>query len=636
MNMRHTIRLLAAVTIMLMASCTKESDELVTLNVNLEQYNSTNKSYIDNEGYSCWLNGDDVRINSEVKSITISNGRCKINNATYSENGYTALYPASLTTNATIMGSSEITGIQLPTEQIYETVEGQQQVPTVMAAHLATATGTINFYNACIALKITLVNNYSRTLQLESVTVSDNIAPLCGSFSITGVNSTTPSLSHVGTITDADKKVTLQMSTGGITLTTGNEVTLYVILPPTADYENNKFTIEVKALDYEDITNSVAVTVYEFSHTQSDQASGALARNTMAPIHINLNDALHTTVLKGVGTENNPYRIYDMADLRSMQKLVNAGQNPIMGATPFASAYYQLMADINAYGADAFLPIGTTNNNFTGHFDGLNHTIANISVWCGLFGYISQGASITNLTVSNATVDMTDTPVGGIVCAHADRSVIDHCRVSGTATFTNVGTSAAYMGGIVGEATALTVGSSTVTNCHCAARITLQGSAAHRLGGIAGHLLNSSVCNCYTQVNDNTENQVTISIGNAYAGGIVGRCDGGAGIVNCYYGIHDNATGAEAHFADLCSEISSATRITYCYYSHRINILGTANEEYIQQVCTYDQTGGTRQYAVNGTHIGTLLNNTAQTLGMAEWSVPISSDEVPEAPQLDF
>ena len=97
------------------------------------------------------------------------------------------------------------------------------------------------------------------------------------------------------------------------------------------------------------------------------------------------------------------------------------------------------------------------------------------------------------------------------------------------------------MGGIVGEATALSKENSLIKNCHCAANITLSGSTvAHRLGGIAGHLHNSLVTNSYTQVLDASSSNATMTVGNAYAGGIVGRCDGISDITNCYFGIYYN------------------------------------------------------------------------------------------------
>ena len=627
---RHTIGLVTVMLATLVAGCTKENERQISLKVNLESYRSASKNYIDSEGYSCWSNGDEVRINGVNNNVIIANNQCRIYNVTYSEDGYTALYPASIGTNS-IMSGTTVTGLELPSIQQYSTDDqGWQMVPTVMAAHLGTPTGTINFYNACIALKITLVNNYARTLRLGSVKVSDDLAPLCGTFEITGLANGEPSLNYTGgTIESSNRQVTLQLPQNGITLATNAMTTLYVVLPPTASYTNNKFTIEVTAFDEEDITSGETVTVYEFAHTQSAQGNGAIARNLMAPMNIQLNEP-HTMVLKGTGSENNPYQIKTVDDLRSMQHLIDAGHIPIGNGEPFASAYYLLMNDITvgATASNSLQPIGTTENNFTGHFDGDGHTLTGIYAATGIFGYISQGASITNLTVNNATIDMTSTPVGGVICAHADKSVIDHCRVTGAATFVNIPSTATYMGGIVGEATALTTSNSTVTNCHCAATIALQtGGDAHRLGGIAGHLRNSTVGNCYTQVNTST---ATFTIGSAYAGGIVGRCDGGSNIVNCYYGLNHSIVGSDTHFGDICAEISKTTHITYCYYSHRIHAIGTPTEEYLQNVYVYD---GNAQYTVNRAHIGGLLNSTASTLHYDTWTVPSSNTE---APQLSF
>ena len=349
----------------------------------------------------------------------------------------------------------------------------------------------------------------------------------------------------------------------------------------------------------------------------------------MVPINIRL-DEPHTLVLKGTGTTDNPYKIYSAEDLKSMQHLVNGGYKPIGNGQPFASAYYRLMTNIDL--ADHELqPIGTASCNFTGHFNGGLHTLSNLHAEGGLFGYIGQGSTISDLLVEDAAIDMSGAPVGGVVCAHADHSTIDHCRVMGAVSFYNLPNSATYMGGIVGEATALSRENSHIRNCHFAASVTLTGSSvAHRLGGIAGHLVNSMVTNSYTQVLDASASQATMTIGNAYAGGIVGRCDGMSHITNCYYGIYDNVSGTEGHFGDICGEVGSSTHITYAYYHHTIAALDNATEGYIQNVYPYDLNEGEAVYTINGQHLSLRLNSVSTTLGALAWSNPGTATQAPQ------
>ena len=268
---------------------------------------------------------------------------------------------------------------------------------------------------------------------------------------------------------------------------------------------------------------------------------------------------------------------------------------------------------------------------FTGHFNGGLHTLSNLHAEGGLFGYIGQGSTISDLLVEDAAIDMSGAPVGGVVCAHADHSTIDHCRVMGAVSFYNLPNSATYMGGIVGEATALSRENSHIRNCHFAASVTLTGSSvAHRLGGIAGHLVNSMVTNSYTQVLDASASQATMTIGNAYAGGIVGRCDGMSHITNCYYGIYDNVSGTEGHFGDICGEVGSSTHITYAYYHHTIAALDNATEGYIQNVYPYDLNEGEAVYTINGQHLSLRLNSVSTTLGALAWSNPGTATQAPQ------
>ncbi|MBQ9864615.1 MAG: hypothetical protein IJM33_04670 [Bacteroidales bacterium] len=622
---------IAALLTLMAVSCTKEGDT-TSLLVTVERYQGHGKNYIDEERYACWSDGDQVNINGSTKSVVILNDECHIYDVTLSRNGYTVCFPAGITNSGTVMGSSTITGVHIPSTQPYSTDDqGRQMVQTVMVAHLPTATGTVNFYNACIALKINITNNYSRILRLSSVTVSDNAAPLSGTFDIVGVNTASPALSYAGSsVSDADRSITLPLG-DGITLATGNSTVLYIILPPTNDYSQNRFTIHINAHDEEDLQSTQSVTIYEFDHTQAEQEGiGAFPRNTMVPINIRL-DEPHTLVLKGIGTTSNPYKIYSANDLKSMQHLVNTGRIPVGNGQPFASAYYELMNNIDLTGQE-LLPIGTASCNFTGHFNGGGHTLSNLQVAGGLFGFIGQGSTITDLVVENAIIDMSGTPVGGVICAHADHSTINHCRVMGTVEFDNLPNSAAYMGGIVGEASALSKESSHIRNCHCAASITLTGSSvAHRLGGIAGHLHNSLVTNSHTQVFGSSASNASMTIGSAYAGGIAGRCDGLSDITNCYYGIYDNVSCAEGHFGDICGEVGGSTHITYAYYRHTIAVLDNSTEGFIQSVYPYDLSEGLPVYTINGQSLGERLNSVSTTLGTLPWSNP---SDITQAPQL--
>lgn len=607
--------LVALVGVLVWSACTK--DEEIVLRVNTQKYQGTDKTYVDEDLYTCWSDRDEVLINGASKTIVIetvnNQTRCYITDVR-SSSSYWSVYPASMATTSTAYSSGTVTGLTLPATQPYSAPDGKQRVPTVMAAYLNGTTGTMDYYNACIALQITLTNDYSRPLNLSQLVVKDNLAPLNGSFSITGVNTQAPALAYAGgtTIADANKSITMSFASTALSLAPGSSTTVYVILPPTNSYEGNKFTIEVTAMD----GDAVGETVYEFSQTQSAGVSGSFERNQLAPIEIRLNDP-HTMVLEGKGTQENPYKISSGDDLKSMQNLVAKGYSPIGGGMPFASAYYQLDADV----ANVTLtgPIGTEKNNFTGHFDGKNHTngqnhtLSNLRLAQGLFGHISQGATVCNLTVDGAEVSLSDATVAGVVCANAVGSIIDHCQVTGTVSFNNLPTSVAYVGGIVGNATAFTESHTTVRNCHMGATMTVTGSASHHfVGGIVGHLHNSSLLNSYTMTNStSTSTTAIVNAPNAYVGGMVGRMDGDSYVVNCYFGLYDQINGTAGKTADICGEITDGAKISQCYYPNKIYATGNPGVDNLLGTFQFENN----TYQANNTLVGTLLNNTVTSLG---------------------
>ncbi len=105
------------------------------------------------------------------------------------------------------------------------------------------------------------------------------------------------------------------------------------------------------------------------------------------------NDPL-TFSLSGSGTTADPYLINTAADLKQI--------NLKLGSA------YKLMNDIDLTG-NRFYMIGSSQNNFSGTFDGNGKTISNLTLnnpngsYAGLFGY-SRG-TIKNLTLSNFIID---------------------------------------------------------------------------------------------------------------------------------------------------------------------------------------------------------------------------------------
>jgi len=585
---------LASLTLL---GCQKDYD-ITSLRVEIEQMPHY-KTFIDNERYTCWSDGDQVRVNNQDFTLHINGSDCRIDNITISSIGYTALSPATLATSQTTMSSAGITNLLLPSTYTYS----PDNIPVVMAAYLPTETGTIAFKNACMVMQLNLTNNYSHSIRISNVKISDNLAPLSGAFQIDDIDSYTPTLTRTAG-GDTTRTVMLQMTeTEPIELDPNESVNLYAVLPPTDSYTGNKFTIEIDALDLQAAEND-AIVIYHFKHRQAANANGCIPRNTLVPLNIEL-DAPYTTTLKGLGTETNPYKISSIENLIAMEQLVNRGYDPIGLGEPFASAHYVQTSEIfdNWESSVPLHPIGNDKNNFTGVYDGQGYPIwlSNSAIegdeCVGLFGYIASGAIIKSVYLDcSALIANTEysnhSAMIGLICGHAENSTIDRCWTIYSECGITCNAVHAYIGGIVGEMTAGNFDRSLLTNCHNFADIYVNGdriSNRYYVGGIAGHIANSTIINSYSNGNRWAQNAAF------FFGGIAGRADGSSNIFNCYkaynpefeYDPYGPTNEYAAMRADICASVGSQCHIEHCFYHNILYVTGTPTPRNIENNIQY-------------------------------------------------
>ncbi len=153
-------------------------------------------------------------------------------------------------------------------------------------------------------------------------------------------------------------------------------------------------------------------------------------------------------VVSGEGTQENPYKIFMLEELLTLERRVNKGQ--ISG-----KFFAELGADIDLQGSA--ITIGTKENSFSGTFDGKGHTISNLIVndtkmdYVGLFGHTT--GTIKNVNVYNVSI-IGRAYVGAISgCAYTGS--VENCKVLG-----KINVEGNYMvGGITGH------GYATINNC---------------------------------------------------------------------------------------------------------------------------------------------------------------------------
>ena len=150
------------------------------------------------------------------------------------------------------------------------------------------------------------------------------------------------------------------------------------------------------------------------------------------------------TVIEGLGTQENPFLINDLEELKLFATTVNKG-------ITYSGKVVKLANDIDL-GNMEWIPIGNSTHTFQGTFDGDNHTISNLMVTgyksnVGLFGFTTNG-EVKNLTVNNANVSgrlnvgvVAGTPY---TSKYTDINVTGHVEVNGMAYVGGVGGKNAY------------------------------------------------------------------------------------------------------------------------------------------------------------------------------------------------
>jgi filamentous hemagglutinin family protein len=209
--------------------------------------------------------------------------------------------------------------------------------------------------------------------------------------------------------------------------------------------------------------------------------------------------------------------------------ITNAHQLELMGLN--LAANYTLGADFSAAEttdaagvwnpANGFVPVGPNiPNGFTGSLDGAGHTISGLTIvdntpvnqldaagvptngWAGLFGFVSQGGVVENLTIANASVTAGDGIYAGVLA-----------------------------GGMLG----------TVINTSTSGRVTV-GSATNTALGVADSL-GGGLVGGFDGIIDNSSSSAIVSGGDALVGGLVGATGGVAGVPAAAI-LFSHATGA--------------------------------------------------------------------------------------------
>lgn len=253
-----------------------------------------------------------------------------------------------------------------------------------------------------------------------------------------------------------------------------------------------------------DVTYMLPVTLDKARQTESWSLADTLA----AYVLLTLGDFDPN----GPGTENNPYPITTVEELRNMGDLLEEGMK----------TYFRLDADLDMAGVMDWEPINTGSPFKPIYLDGDMHTISNFSGKTSLFGGVA--GSISNLIITGANIENAAGPVGilGSYGGETDNPVtVEHVYVQGKIT-NKVAHGTGGLFGCIAEA--------TINACSADVEI---DSDKYDSGGIYGY--DNSAVGKRSVVSDCwTSGDIT---GNRMVGGIAGMMSQNESeciIRNCY------------------------------------------------------------------------------------------------------
>jgi filamentous hemagglutinin family protein len=226
----------------------------------------------------------------------------------------------------------------------------------------------------------------------------------------------------------------------------------------------------------------------------------------------------------GTGSTSQPYFITDIYGLQGMATVANtSGGNSFKLVNDIDATIAANWTNSNGTG---FTPIGTSSAAYNGGVaNGNGFAVVNLTInqpnaaGVGLFGWISNAATIQNFGLINANVTG-NSAVGALLGGGTvnQNNTLNNDYVAG-GTVTGAGTTPYYIGGLAGYATA-NINSSYSENT------IITSTGANYVGGLAGVLV--GVSGAYSMAANLTYSGSSIYAPNGnYIGGLIGDTGGG-------------------------------------------------------------------------------------------------------------
>jgi hypothetical protein len=240
---------------------------------------------------------------------------------------------------------------------------------------------------------------------------------------------------------------------------------------------------------------------------------------------VGYNEVDDEMTLSAISSDTDLYAVWvDGTPIRNVEELNYLNSQDTTYVYDGWDTSYYLTNDLDLSDSDySFKKIGDDSTDpFSGTFDGLDHTLSNLTISSaseaniGLFGYLT--GTVQNLTVSDISItDSTGYDYIGGIAGYVSEGTITDCSVTGTNTIDSKGN---CLGGIAGEASNSTFTDNTVDGL----TITGAGDASNDYaGGYLGYDNGSTIEN---NSDDDTVGTVTIDKMDENNGGLIGYATG--------------------------------------------------------------------------------------------------------------
>ena len=269
--------------------------------------------------------------------------------------------------------------------------------------------------------------------------------------------------------------------------------------------------------------NTLTLTAHNDININAVMTASGTASLDLAPTSNKVNVALGSGGFTGSldWTSSGALRMNVLGALQTFTVINNVTDLQAINTSGLAGKY-ALGANIDASAITNFVPIGDATTNFTGVFDGLGHTVSNLTInrpntdYVGLFGS-TEAALLRNVGVSGSIEGRNG--VGGLVGAlnqvggaGSVGGSVSNSYATGTVSGSQqVGGLVGYMGGTSGQ-------TSTITSSYATAAVSGSGNGVGGLVGFfGGGTRDTAIRKSYAAG--------TVS-GSGKVGGLVGQVDG--------------------------------------------------------------------------------------------------------------